>query len=114
MPRYPQPSGGMRKRYLEIKKCQCKTSAGLGGQIENAKGHQYRFMCSRQKTGCGLWYALNGFLPDIVDNETTLKRKIGSIFNDFKLEFIRTLGYHSRKEFVDSFSLAILTQKKGG
>lgn len=99
---------------LKSKNVSAKHLRDWAVKLKMRKGTNIALCALARKLAVAIWYALNGWLPDIIDNETTLKRKIGSFFYEFKLEFIRTLGYNSRKEFVDSFSSAILTQKKGG
>lgn len=99
---------------LKSKNASAKHLRDWAVKLKMRKGTNIALCALARKLAVAIWYALNGWLPDIIDNETTLKRKISSLFDEFKLEFIRTLGYNSRKEFVDSFSSAILTQKKGG
>ena len=58
------------------------------------------------------WYALKGYLPDILDAPAEIKIKLRKIAQELGEDYRKmTLGYKTVKEFVDEYVQIILFQK---
>lgn len=99
------------KSVLRSKSESAKHLRVWGLKMKNRLGPNVATCALARKIAVAIWYALNGFLPKIVDDEMALKRKLKTVFQEIKLDFIKSLGYATRKNFIDDFSTAILTQK---
>ena len=59
------------------------------------------------------WYALKGYLPDILDAPAEIKIKLRKVAQELGEDYRKmTLGYKTVKEFVDEYVQIILFQKR--
>ena len=56
-----------------------------------------------------VWYALKGFLPEILDAEKSIQSKLSRLASELTLPFIQSLGYKKIRDFVEEYTLIVLT-----
>jgi transposase len=67
-----------------------------------------------RKLAVAVWYALKGFLPDILDTEKDLRTKMLGIARTLRLDFVKKLGYSTARQFADEYTQVILMASGGG
>jgi len=62
-----------------------------------------------RKLAVAVWYMLKGFIPEIIEAENELKKKMKKVAEELRLGFIQKLGYQKVCHFVDEYTLILLS-----
>jgi len=62
-----------------------------------------------RKLVVAIWYALNGLMPEILEEEKEFHQKMRNIANAIKENGVKSLNYSSIKNFIDSNVDKIMT-----
>jgi len=62
-----------------------------------------------RKLAVAVWYLLKGFIPEILEAEHDLKNKMKRIAQELTLAFIQKLGYDKVCNFIDEYTLVLLS-----
>jgi transposase len=83
-----------------------------GVKIKMRKNQHIAVCAIARKLAVAVWYAMKGYLPDILDAEAEIKRKLGRISLELGRDYIKeTMGFKTVKEFTEKNMHAILFYK---
>jgi len=64
-----------------------------------------------RKITVAVWYALKGFIPEILDAEKELNAKLKKVAEELSEPFIKKLGYKDVNAFREEYLLVLLSNK---
>lgn len=63
-----------------------------------------------RKIAVAVWYAMKGFLPDILEGEEIIRAKLRKIASELTQAVIKTLGYKNVGDFIDEYAILLLSR----
>ncbi len=63
-----------------------------------------------RKLAVAVWYAMKGFLPDILEGEEIIRGKLRKIASELTQAVIKTLGYNTVGDFIDEYAILLLSR----
>ena len=65
-----------------------------------------------RKLAVAVWYAMKGYLPDILDAEAEIKRKLRKVSQELGSDYVKeSMGFKTVKEFAEKYLQVILFYK---
>ncbi len=64
-----------------------------------------------RKLAVSIWYAMNGFFPDLLESEDVIRAKFKKIAQELRLDFVKSLGYKTTNDFIEEYVGLILLRR---